>query len=142
MPPKKNPAVRSQTPNLKRPVHALGKNAASLPQAALRLGEDKFEFMFDHSIVAKSFSLPSGGMTPTQAFCDLLGYSQAELQNKKWQEITHPKLITILMTAYAADELIQQGMAEGIKTVLTKPIDIDFLIPLLSTYEKRKSTGN
>ena len=55
---------------------------------------------------------------------------------------THPKLITILMTAYAADELIQQGMAEGIKTVLTKPIDIDFLILLLSTYKKRKSTGN
>ena len=51
----------------------------------------------------------------------------------------HPHLITILMTAYAADELIQQGMAEGIKTVLTKPIDIDFLILLLSTYKKRKS---
>ena len=51
----------------------------------------------------------------------------------------YPRLITILMTAYAADELIQQGMAEGIKTVLTKPIDIDFLILLLSTYKKRKS---
>jgi CheY-like chemotaxis protein len=54
----------------------------------------------------------------------------------------YPRLITILMTAYAADELIQQGMAEGIKTVLTKPIDIDFLILLLSTYEKRKAAGN
>ena len=54
----------------------------------------------------------------------------------------YPQLITILMTAYAADELIQQGMAEGIKTVLTKPIDIDFLILLLSTYKKRKATGN
>ena len=54
----------------------------------------------------------------------------------------YPRLITILMTAYAADELIQQGMAEGIKTVLTKPIDIDFLILLLSTYKKRKATGN
>ena len=54
----------------------------------------------------------------------------------------YPRLITILMTAYAADELIQQGMAEGIKTVLTKPIDIDFLILLLSTYQKRKLTGN
>jgi CheY-like chemotaxis protein len=53
----------------------------------------------------------------------------------------YPRLITILMTAYAADELIQQGMAEGIKTVLTKPIDIDFLILLLSTYKKRKATG-
>lgn len=54
----------------------------------------------------------------------------------------YPQLITILMTAYAADELIQQGMAEGIKTVLTKPIDIDFLILLLSTYKRRKSAGN
>jgi CheY-like chemotaxis protein len=53
----------------------------------------------------------------------------------------YPQLITILMTAYAADELIQQGMAEGIKTVLTKPIDIDFLILLLNTYKKRKAAG-
>ena len=37
----------------------------------------------------------------------------------------YPQLITIFMTAYAADELIQQGMAEGVKTVLTKP---DWLI--------------
>jgi len=54
----------------------------------------------------------------------------------------YPQLITVLMTAYAADELIQQGMAEGIKTVLTKPIDIDFLVLLLSTYKRRKSAGN
>ena len=53
----------------------------------------------------------------------------------------YPKLITILMTAYAADELIQLGMAEGIKTVLTKPLDIDFLVLLLSTYRKRKAAG-
>jgi CheY-like chemotaxis protein len=54
----------------------------------------------------------------------------------------HPQLITILMTAYAADELIQRGMSEGIKTVLTKPIDIDFLILLLNTYKKRKAADN
>lgn len=62
-----------------------------------------------------------------------------ELYRKTRQD--HPQLITILMTAYAADELIQQGMAEGIKTVLTKPIDLDFLILLLSTYRKRKLAG-
>jgi CheY-like chemotaxis protein len=62
-----------------------------------------------------------------------------ELYRKTRQD--YPQLITILMTAYAADELIQQGMAEGIKTVLTKPIDIDFLILLLSTYRKRKNVG-
>jgi two-component system response regulator YesN len=45
---------------------------------------------------------------------------------------THPKLITFFMTAYAADDLIQQGMVEGIKTVLTKPIDIDFLLLMIT----------
>jgi len=44
----------------------------------------------------------------------------------------YPRLITIFMTAYAADELIQQGMAEGVKTVLTKPVDINFLLLLFS----------
>ena len=48
----------------------------------------------------------------------------------------HPHLITIFMTAYAADDLIQQGVAEGIKTVLTKPLDINFLLLLFSA-EKR-----
>ena len=44
----------------------------------------------------------------------------------------HPKIFTILMTAYSADDIIQRGMAEGIKTVLNKPLDIDFLLTLLS----------
>ena len=49
---------------------------------------------------------------------------------------THPHLITVLMTAYAADDIIQQGMAEGIKTVLTKPLEVNFLIHLFSAYKK------
>ena len=48
----------------------------------------------------------------------------------------YPRLITIFMTAYAADELIQQGMAEGIKTVLTKPVEIDFMVHLFSAYRR------
>ncbi|MBS1251656.1 MAG: Response regulator receiver protein [Anaerolineales bacterium] len=40
--------------------------------------------------------------------------------------------LTFLMTAYAADDIIQEGLEEGIKTVLTKPLDIDFLLTLLS----------
>jgi CheY-like chemotaxis protein len=48
----------------------------------------------------------------------------------------YPKLITIFMTAYAADDLIQKGMAEGIKTVLDKPLDIDFLLVLLSAHRR------
>jgi CheY-like chemotaxis protein len=49
---------------------------------------------------------------------------------------TYPKLVTILMTAYAADDIIHQGLAEGIKTVLTKPLDIDFLLTLFSAYKR------
>jgi CheY-like chemotaxis protein len=47
-----------------------------------------------------------------------------------------PKLITIFMTAYAADDVIRQGLAEGIKTVLTKPLDIDFTLTLFSAYKR------
>jgi CheY-like chemotaxis protein len=46
------------------------------------------------------------------------------------------KLITIFMTAYSADELIQQGMAEGVKTILDKPLDMNFLVRLLSAYRR------
>jgi CheY-like chemotaxis protein len=49
---------------------------------------------------------------------------------------TFPKLTTILMTAYAADDIIHQGLAEGIKTVLTKPLDIDLLLALFSAYKR------
>lgn len=41
---------------------------------------------------------------------------------------TDPDLPTILMTAYAADDIIRMGMREGIKTFLNKPLDIDFLL--------------
>jgi CheY-like chemotaxis protein len=49
----------------------------------------------------------------------------------------YPRLITILMTAYSADDIIQKGMMEGIKTVLTKPLKMDFLITLLSAYKRQ-----
>lgn len=48
----------------------------------------------------------------------------------------YPKLITIFMTAYAADDLIQQGITEGVKTVLSKPVEIDFLLVLFSAYKR------
>jgi DNA-binding NtrC family response regulator len=54
----------------------------------------------------------------------------------------YPRLVTILMTAYAADDIIQQGMAEGIKTILTKPVDMNYLISLVSALGKMaRKTG-
>jgi CheY-like chemotaxis protein len=49
----------------------------------------------------------------------------------------YPGLITIFMTAYAADALIQQGLAEGIRTVLTKPVDIGFMLLLFSAHKRQ-----
>jgi len=49
---------------------------------------------------------------------------------------TNPNLVTILMTAYAADEIIQQGLEEGIQTVLTKPLDIDLMLAMFSAFKK------
>ena len=67
MPPKKDPAPPKKT---------------SRTAAARSAVVDKFEFMFEHSIVGKSFTLPSGKITVNQAFCDILGYTRAELQKK------------------------------------------------------------
>ena len=49
---------------------------------------------------------------------------------------THPKLTTFLMTAYAADEIIQKGMVEGIKTVFNKPVDINLLVSIFSVCKR------
>jgi PAS domain S-box-containing protein len=124
MPPKKQPAVRSETPQKNKqppvPARVVRKNPASPADESLPLSADKFEFMFDHSIVGKSFTLPSGEMTANQAFCDMLGYSQAEFQNKKWQEITHPD--DIALTQSSLDQLLsgQKTSVRFIKRYISK----------------------
>jgi CheY-like chemotaxis protein len=44
-------------------------------------------------------------------------------------------LVTLLMTAYSADDIIRQGFLEGIKTVLTKPVDIELFLSMVSAYQ-------
>jgi len=53
---------------------------------------------------------------------------------RKAREI-HPHLVAFLMTAYSNDDLIRQGMAEGIKTVLAKPLDINLFLSIVSAVE-------
>jgi len=48
----------------------------------------------------------------------------------------YPKLATIFMTAYAADELIQQARVEGITAILEKPVDMHFLFTLISSIKR------
>ena len=45
----------------------------------------------------------------------------------------HISLTAILMTADASEELLEQGIAEGMRAVLDKPLDINYLIALISS---------
>jgi PAS domain S-box-containing protein len=55
---------------------------------AQRESEDKFKHVFEAANVAKSITLPTGEIHVNQAFCDMLGFTQEELQLKTWQELT------------------------------------------------------
>ncbi|MFH1377120.1 MAG: PAS domain S-box protein [Planctomycetota bacterium] len=59
-------------------------------QKALQESEEKFKYIFDHSVIGKSITFPTGEINVNRAFSDLLGYTTDELENKKWQDITHP----------------------------------------------------
>ena len=60
-------------------------------EEAVRESEEKFKYIFDHSLVGKSITRVDGTLTVNKAFCDMLGYSQEELVNQRWQDITHPE---------------------------------------------------
>ncbi len=55
---------------------------------ARRESEDKFRDVFESANVGKSITLPTGEIFVNEAFSALLGYSQEELRNKAWQELT------------------------------------------------------
>jgi DNA-binding NtrC family response regulator len=49
-----------------------------------------------------------------------------------------PSLPTYLMTGYEADDIIQKAMSEGIKKLLTKPLNIDLLISLIKAEKENQ----
>jgi two-component system cell cycle sensor histidine kinase/response regulator CckA len=61
-----------------------------LAEEALRENEEKFQYVFEHSPLGKSITLPSGEVSFNKAFSEMLGYSAEELRNRSWQELTHP----------------------------------------------------
>ena len=66
---------------------------------ALRESEEKFKYVFDHSLIGKSITLPSGEMHTNDAFYRMLGYSKDEFLKLKWKEITHPDDIELSQQA-------------------------------------------
>jgi CheY-like chemotaxis protein len=51
----------------------------------------------------------------------------------------HPELPVMLMTAYSTDTLVNEGLAEGIVVVLTKPLDIPELLAYFSSLRQEHS---
>jgi len=49
---------------------------------------------------------------------------------------SRPDLPVVLMTAYAHDELVKDGLEEGILAVLAKPLDINALLSFFSALRK------
>lgn len=53
--------------------------------------------------------------------------------------LSHPDLPVVLMTAYATDGLVKEGLDEGAISVLTKPLDINLVLAFLSSLRKERS---
>ncbi|MCK5130354.1 MAG: PAS domain S-box protein [Clostridiales bacterium] len=64
--------------------------AARESEQTLFESEEKFKYVFDNSVVSKSFTTPAGQVNVNDAFCKMLGYSREELQGMRWQAMTHP----------------------------------------------------
>jgi len=61
-----------------------------LAEKTLWESEEKFKFVFENSVEGKAITFPSGEMQVNKAFYELLGYSEDEIRNKSWQDVTHP----------------------------------------------------
>jgi diguanylate cyclase (GGDEF)-like protein/PAS domain S-box-containing protein len=58
---------------------------------ALREARDRFRSMFDHAPIGVAMvSLEGRYMQVNRSLCEILGYTEEELQALTWQEITHP----------------------------------------------------
>jgi PAS domain S-box-containing protein len=71
-------------------------------EEALGESEDKFKYVFDHSVAGKSFTQVSGELNVNRAFSEMVGYSIEELNHLKWQEITHPEDVELTQNANKA----------------------------------------
>ncbi len=81
----------------------------------LRDSEDKYKFIFEHSAVGKSITMPSGEINVNEAFCRMLGFTPEEFKYQRWQDITHPDDVELTR---AAVNLLLSGEKTSIR--LTK----------------------
>jgi PAS domain S-box-containing protein len=74
-------------------IHCVSRDASQRKEAeeALRESEERFRSAFDAAAVGMGMSTPEGRwLRVNPALCDILGYSEDELLQMSWQEITFP----------------------------------------------------
>lgn len=60
-------------------------------ETALTESEEKYRFLFERSAVAQSMTSLTGELAVNPAFCEMLGFAQAELADSTtWMSLTHP----------------------------------------------------
>jgi PAS domain S-box-containing protein len=84
-----------------------GNEAEPGDSQRLLQSERRFRIAFERSPVGKSLTTIDGGLRVNQAFCDLVGYTAAELEVRRWQDVTHPD--DIAMTEDAIARLVDGG---------------------------------
>jgi PAS domain S-box-containing protein len=57
-------------------------------EQVIQASEKKFRQLFDNSPLGQSMTEINGSVSVNNTFCEMLGYTKAELSNKKWQEMT------------------------------------------------------
>lgn len=74
-------------------------------ETLLKESEERFKLVFKAANVAQSITLPTGEVNANQAFCNMFGYTEAELSGIKWQDLTFPdevetdqKLINLILS--------------------------------------------
>ena len=77
----------------------------------LNESETKFRTIFHSSTIGKSVTMLAGKMSVNKAFADMLGYSIAEMENLKWQDITVEEDIQL---SYDYLEKIALGLTDSI----------------------------
>jgi len=58
-------------------------------EETIRLSEEKFRNIFENSLVGISITTIDGKLKTNKTYCQILGYTEEELSQLKWHEITH-----------------------------------------------------
>ncbi len=107
---------------------------------ALRESEEKFRYIFDHSVVPKALTFPSGEFEPNAAFCEMVGYTREELAATTWQNITHPEDIDANQAEVESILSGQKTSVRFIKRYLHKNGDVVWAH--MGTSLRRDAAGN